>query len=107
MDAAVADGFIGAFLRAVGPSEPRAVIRVGDGARAGMADAICSFFGVDIIEAPVEENDEVSAPLGAEFAGLVSARGRIVTTRSEVPIDADPSSLSATVQRLRVEGNLP
>ncbi|MGO2112775.1 MAG: hypothetical protein ACTH31_14315 [Pseudoclavibacter sp.] len=104
-DVAALDAVVGACLRTIGPAEPSAIIRVGPGERSGLVSGLCGFFGFDLHEAAEDETDDVSAPTGSSFAkGPGPLRGRLVTTRTELPDDAAPADISVAIAQIRSDG---
>jgi hypothetical protein len=95
-----ADDALGAVLRTVGAAEPDMVLRVGEGARAGLVAGLCGFFDLALVEAVPEESPDVSAPTGEEFVGGFSPLGRLVVTRTELPADADPKAVTEAVRSM-------
>ncbi|MCR3721950.1 MULTISPECIES: hypothetical protein [Prauserella salsuginis group] len=98
-----ADEAIGTVLRTIGATEPDVILRIGEGPRAGLAMGLCEFFDIALVEVFSAGSPQVSGPTGEEFVGGVPAAGRLVTTRTELPSDADPKHVAEAVRSLRTK----
>lgn len=89
---------VGAYIRAVAPSAPDVVLRIGDGARSELPPRISAFFDIPLLEVGT---DDVPAPSGEEIARGEIPDVDLLVSLTEVPADTDPGALASRLRAVR------
>ena len=102
--AAWCDGLVLRLVHLFGAEEPELLITVGETAPGTGLGAVCDHFGIVSVHLGAGAPDGVVALTGAAFveaAGSEGSAGWLITTRDEIPADADPGRVREAVARWR------